>query len=198
MAWHTGCLITLTRNGEDRFICPGLDHSSRSKGAIRKHVSHCKAGTATQPCGGRVLSRSRTRKVHNVPGAIREAVLTPSRLENASLSDPVTDVDQSPASALPFLPSHGASVSYPFVDVDQSPAPPTLSSHCSLADSERSLLEQFDLRVEPRLQIIYCMQCGQAVRPPSVRTHILTHRPSCPPLSLFAPIWEANGLSGIV
>jgi hypothetical protein len=61
-----------------------------------------------------------------------------------------------------------------------------------------SFLLQHDLCIEPHLRIVYCLHCEEAVMPSSIRGHVLTHLPSCPPLDQFTAILQANGLDGKV
>jgi Orsellinic acid/F9775 biosynthesis cluster protein D len=61
-----------------------------------------------------------------------------------------------------------------------------------------SFLSEYDLCIEPDLHIVYCLQCEEAVLPSSIRGHVLTHLPSCPPISQFTAILQANGLDGTV
>jgi hypothetical protein len=89
------------------------------------------------------------------------------------------------------------------MDVDNNPSslldlgltPPSIEDCPLLSQSEFQLLEQCDLRVEPRLRIIYCIQCEQAVQPSFARAHVLTHQPTCPTLTT---VFEAHGLDGAV
>jgi Orsellinic acid/F9775 biosynthesis cluster protein D len=61
-----------------------------------------------------------------------------------------------------------------------------------------SLLQQYDLRIDPLLRIIHCLQCEEAIQPSSARGHVLTHLPSCLPVTQLGAIFEAHRVDGTV
>jgi Zn ribbon nucleic-acid-binding protein len=61
-----------------------------------------------------------------------------------------------------------------------------------------STLLNLDLWIEPNLQIIYCITCQEAIKPTSVRGHILTHLRTCPPNDKLQEIFSEYNLDGKV
>jgi Orsellinic acid/F9775 biosynthesis cluster protein D len=59
------------------------------------------------------------------------------------------------------------------------------------------LFQQYDLIVEPRLRIIYCVRCGEAILPEHARSHALTHFPHVPAALVFEKAVRSLEFDGI-
>jgi Orsellinic acid/F9775 biosynthesis cluster protein D len=165
--------------------------STLSKKAMHKHVIHCQSGTIGKP--------HKERSHRGLPG--KE---DPPR--NAAPSSPQPPL---PARSLPPHVPVAATVPLPsrvpYVSAVAPQAPPTVDEPMAIDRQVGhghppgdSFLSRYDLRIEPHLQIVYCLQCEEAVMPSSIRGHVLTHLPSCPPLDQFTAILKAKGLNGKV
>jgi hypothetical protein len=91
--------------------------------------------------------------------------------------------------------SHGFSCSHPTSNTPLLSEPGPLGLPLEESDG---LIAKYDLRIEPRLRIIFCLNCGIAVRPTDARGHAVTHFPSVPPSSIFETIFAHHQLDGTV
>jgi Orsellinic acid/F9775 biosynthesis cluster protein D len=118
-----------------------------------------------------------------------------------NVSNPPDSMDLTPPGLAPAHPEKGANAVAPSNPSDDTPNPPTpmdVDPTRVLSDLDDSFLRRFDLSIEHQLRIVYCLQCEEAIKPSFLRGHILTHLPSCPPLSRFTAILDSNGIDGTV
>jgi hypothetical protein len=176
----SGTPVTLSRNKKHVFVCPHCRYATGSKPGIVKHVRHCDSGkpsrhqkTTSKSQRGVFLHDTSQPLNASVPNTPMPPKDTPApRTSTPSVDAPLEVVDCAHALQAPM-------------DVDHQPdnrLPSSANTGLIVSStSPNSTLLNLDLRIEPNLQIIYCITCQEAIKPTSVRGHILTHFCACPP-----------------